>query len=278
MFDKNKFQSVLKESLVSVIDEKLIQHGIYKGGNPNYGNIVISIGGTGAGKGVVLKNFIDTSKFSVFDVDELKKLVLKVTELKNTFPEMKYIDLKTPSDVAELHNFIKERGIKDTYLNKFFGNKNPDYLPNLYFDITGKSRKSIEEIVEKAIEVGYHSRNINIVYVLNDLEVQQKNNKLRDRTVPYKIVLNTTTNSAKTFLGIIENPIDDLDGRIDVVLNLEHLTKIVKSPDGGSYVKDFEYFNIKQPSKHIDKSKYNEKSIENLINLLVLQNTNVPRN
>lgn len=230
-----------------------------------------------SGKGWVLKNFIDTSKFSVFDVDELKKLVLKVTELKNTFPEMKYIDLKNPSDVSKLHDFVKKRGIKDAYLNKFFGNKNPEYLPNLYFDITGKTRKDIEEIVERAIEVGYKSQNINVVYVLNDLEVQQKNNKSRDRTVPRDIVLNTTTGAAKTFLDIVQNPIDDLGGRIDVVLNLAHLTKIVKSPSGGSYVKDFEYFNIKQPGKPFDRKRFNEKNIKELISKLVLQNIDVSK-
>lgn len=273
MFNVNKFQSVLKESLVTTVDEKLIQHGIQKGGNPNYGNIVISVGGASSGKGWVLKNFIETSKFSVFDVDELKKLVLKVTELKNTFPELKYIDLKNPTDVSELHDFVKKRGIKDAYLNKFFGNKNPEYLPNLYFDITGKTRKDITEIVDRAIEVGYKSQNINIVYVLNDLEVQQESNKSRDRTVPSDIVLNTTTGAAKTFLDIVHNPIDDLDGRIDVVLNLTHLTKIVKSTSGGSYIKDFEYFNIKQPGRPFDRKRFNEKNIMELINNLVLHNT-----
>lgn len=278
MFDVNKFQSIFKESLVTTVDEKLIQHGIQRGGNPNYGNIVISVGGAAAGKGWVLKNFIDSSKFSVFDVDELKKLVLKVSELKNVYPEMKHIDLKEPDDVTELHNFVKKKGIKDAYINKFFGGKNPEHLPNLYFDITGKTRESIEEYVDNAIRVGYKSRNINIVYVLNDLEVQLLNNKQRDRSVSNKIVINTTTNAAKTFLNIIEKPIDSVDGRIDVVLNLKYLTKIVKSTSGGTYIKDFEYFNIKQPDKPIDRKRFNEKSIEKLINVLVLQNTNVPRN
>lgn len=80
-------RNLLKEYIKKEIDEKLIMHGIHAGGDRNYGNIVISMGGTASGKGFVLKNFVDTTKFSVFDTDDLKTLILRVNELKRSFPK-----------------------------------------------------------------------------------------------------------------------------------------------------------------------------------------------
>lgn len=270
-------RNLLKEYIKKEIDEKLIMHGIHAGGDRNYGNIVISMGGAASGKGFVLKNFVDTTKFSVFDVDELKLLVLKVNELKKKFPEVSGIDLKDGEDVAFLHQFIKDRKIKDAYLNRFFGSKEPGRLPNLYFDITGKDRKSITDIVDMATETGYKPMNISLIYVLNDIDVQIVNNQKRSRSVPERILIKTTVGAAKTFFGIVERPIPNLKGRIDVVLNLKQFTRIEKSKAGGSYVKDFRYFNIKAPNKPIDKEKYNKEGIETLVNNYVLGNEMVKK-
>jgi hypothetical protein len=263
-------KNVLKEYIKQEIDEKLIMHGIHAGGDRNYGNIVISMGGSASGKGFVLKNFLDASRFTVFDVDELKLLILKVHELKNKFPEIRGLNLKNEEDVTVLHNFIKEKKIKDAYLNRFFGDRDPGRLPNLYFDITGKDRESITSIIDMASETGYKPVNINLVYVLNDIDIQIVNNRERNRTVSEKVLIKTTVGAAKTFFDIIKTPIQNLKGRIDVVLNLKHFTKIEKSKSGGSFVKDFRYFNIKAPNKPIDREKYNREGIEALVNNYVL--------
>ena len=64
------------------LDEKLI---LYSNG-AKYGQVVFLAGGAGSGKGFAQKNFMEVGKFKVFDVDELKKLFIKVRDLKMNLP------------------------------------------------------------------------------------------------------------------------------------------------------------------------------------------------
>lgn len=128
-----------------------------------------------------------------------------------------------------------------------------------------------------ATETGYKPMNISLIYVLNDIDVQIVNNQKGSHPVPERILIKTTVGAAKTFFDIVERPIPNLKGRIDVVLNLKQFTKIEKSKAGGSYVKDFRYFNIKAPNKPIDKEKYNKEGIETLVNNYVLGNEKVKK-
>ena len=60
------------------LDEKLIIVGKGK----RYGQIMFLAGGAGSGKGFAITNFLEGDKFKVRDVDEWKKALMKVGELK----------------------------------------------------------------------------------------------------------------------------------------------------------------------------------------------------
>ena len=87
------------------LDEKLI---MYSNG-ARYGQVVFLAGGAGSGKGFAQSQFMEADKFKVFDVDELKKLFIKVRGLK--------MNLRNPDDVFNLHDIVKKSGVKDARLN-----------------------------------------------------------------------------------------------------------------------------------------------------------------
>lgn len=45
-----------------------------------YGQAVFVAGGSGSGKGFVIQKFMEANKFKIFDVDEWKRLFLKIQD------------------------------------------------------------------------------------------------------------------------------------------------------------------------------------------------------
>ena len=119
------------------LDEKLIMYNQGK----RYGQVVFLAGGAGSGKGFAQSNFMEADKFKVFDVDELKKLFIKVRDLK--------MDLRNPDDVAALHQMVKDSGVRDSAMlslaRSVSQSKTTDTLPNLMFDVTLKEIEDIKE-------------------------------------------------------------------------------------------------------------------------------------
>ena len=172
------------------LDEKLI---LYSNG-AKYGQVVFLAGGAGSGKGFAQKNFMEVGKFKVFDVDELKKLFIKVRDLK--------MNLRNPQDVFNLHMMIKKSGVKDARLNllarSLSDSSNKNTLPNLMFDVTLKEIEDIKEIMPMLNALGYDSKNIHVTWVLTDYYVAVKANQERDRVVPDDILLQTHVGASKT--------------------------------------------------------------------------------
>ena len=267
------------------LDEKLIIVGKGK----RYGQIMFLAGGAGSGKGFAITNFLEGDKFKVRDVDEWKKALMKVGELKKKWPEIKGLDLRKPNDVARLHMFVKEKGIKDKTLDRMLGDAirsgsaKKGTLPNILFDITLKEIGDIKEVLPSLMEAGYDSKNMHLTWVLTNYHVAVQNNATRDRVVPADILLQTHEGAAKTMVDIIRGKTPSgLNGAVNVILNNRENTIAFKDAAGNTIkrkrkyatpdekkkkedetivVKDFTYLNMKREGKKFNNEAAVQKQL-----------------
>lgn len=234
--------------------EKLI---VFNGGK-KYGQVVFMAGGAGSGKGFSVSKFMEGDKFKVRDVDEYKRLFLKLNDITKQYPEIAGLNLRNPDDVFKLHEFVSKKKIKQKTLDLLLaGAKNKETLPNILFDITLQNIDSISTVLPSLLAVGYKPENIHLVWTLTNYAQAVKNNATRDRVVPDDILLATHEGAASTMFNILKGNIPKgLNGRISVILNnREMTTKYELSPRAAtkntSYVnvKDFSYIDVKQSGK-----------------------------
>lgn len=235
------------------IDEKQIQYGK----NANYGQVVFFAGGAASGKGFAISNFIDKSKFKIWDVDELKLKLTKLPSMIAKYPGIQDLQLKNPEDVRKLHMIAKQENIPEKELQSWIGNfHHQETLPNLLFDITFKSLDNATFIIPSLIKAGYKPENIHITWVLANYDVAVQRNKTRDRVVPDDILLLTHTGAALTMKDIMSGGLPkEFNGSFTVVLNNpEEVTFYDRSstnsknlvPTKTSVVKDFTYITVKR--------------------------------
>jgi dephospho-CoA kinase len=193
----------------------------------NYGQVVFLAGGAGSGKGFAVAKFMEGNKFKIRDVDEWKRLFMKMADEKDKYPEIKGLDLKNPEDVRKLHVFVDKLDVKDKTLKNLLSNVRPQILPNIIFDITAKDPKSIYNAANQLIESGYSPENINIVWVLTNFEVAAVANKKRERVVPDDILLDSHVGAGETMSNIIFKSLKKelIDGSVYVILNNREETK-----------------------------------------------------
>ena len=245
------------QSFRSFLTEKLIVVG--KGAK--YGQIIFLAGGAGSGKGFAISNFLEGNKFKVRDVDEWKKAFLKIAALKNKYSEIRRLDLRKPKDVGKLHQFIKEKGVKDKTLNLMLSQAKIGRLPNIIFDVTLKDKEDITQVLPDLFAVGYNPRNINVVWVLTDYHIAVQQNKNRSRVVPDDILLKTHEGAAGTMWNFINAGTPrGVNGGVYVILGGAKHTVFYTDPktgkpfdgrDGRTIVKDFKYLTLKEPGKRM---------------------------
>lgn len=237
-----------------------------------YGQVVFLSGGAASGKGFAGKTFMEQDKFKVRDVDEIKRLVLKVNDIKKKFPEVSGMDLRKAEDVGNLHMFVKRKGFNDKSLELLLSDLKQGHLPNIMFDITGKHVSDITQYLPMLHEVGYDQKNIHLVWILSDYKVAYKANQERSRVVPEDILIQTHVGAAKTMQSIIdrEKLPRGMDGSFHVILNNRENTKFYQVGDvvrgkvitsipltkGGHpiNVKDFDYITLKREGKPFRKA------------------------
>lgn len=261
------FNSFLNEEILAAGQdaEMLMEKLITFGGQayPKYGHIVLMAGGAGSGKGFVLGNLVGVEG-KVFDVDELKTLASKTPAIKKRVAQELGVDLedlasnlKNPENVGKLHDimgdYLKIDKRKEQAFYRGVLAAPADRKPNIIFDMTLKSLDKLEKIARDAAMLGYEKKNIHIVWVVNDIEVAQQQNKARARTVPSEILVNTHRGAANTMGDIINmgNRLKKyIDGDIVFAFNKVGVdANLVKSGKGGSYVKDANYFYVKRAGK-----------------------------
>ena len=239
------------------LEEKLILYGQGK----RYGQIVFLAGGAGSGKGFAIKNFMQGELFKIRDVDEWKTALMKLADTQGKYPEIKGLNLKNPKDVAKIHRFVKDMGIKDKSLDLLLRDVNSDRLPNIMFDITMKDASDIGNIVPKLTKAGYDAKNIHLTWVLTNYAIAIVNNRNRKRVVPEDIMLSSHEGAATNMYDIIKGKLPKgLNGGVRVVLNNRDKTipyvdpdtkKPMKTSQGNIVVKDFTYLTFKEEGKSV---------------------------
>lgn len=232
-----------------LLSEKLIMFNQGK----KYGQIVFVMGGAGSGKGFAIDKFMDTSNFKVRDVDEFKKSMLKLNDVTQRHDELKGLDLSNPKDVSTLHQFVKDKGIREKSLTNLLADVDSRRLPNILFDVTGKDFGDIEKRLDSIKGFGYDPKDIHIVWVLANYHVAVKANKNRERIVPDDILLKTHKGAGKTFMEIVRKGLPrDINGAVHVILNNRENTVFAKNDDGTvnmDVIEDFVRLTLKKEGK-----------------------------
>lgn len=277
------------------LDEKLI---LISNGK-KYGQIVFLVGGAGSGKGFALKNFLEGEKFKVRDVDEWKRLLLKISMMADDpegwaqmhthgmfvdpekYKPLKKLNLRNPDDVFKFHQIVNDMGIKSKTLDALLDNadaKAKGTLPNILFDVTGKTLDDMGKFMPQILKAGYNPANIHIVWVLTNYTIALSNNldPSRGRVVPEDIMLQTHKGTSETMYDYIQSKGKKLaiNGQIHVILNnrentifygdtrkRERISAITGKKNDG-VIKDFKYLTLKErgklmlPAKKIQNQLY----------------------
>lgn len=240
---------------------------------PKFGNIVILQGGAGSGKGFVKSNLLGIEGWN-FDVDELKKMAMNSTilsgrVLKDTGVDITKLDLKNPENVSKIHTILSDLyQVDKRFKQKEFAalsTAHPDRKPNLIFDVTGKSLKHFNTVREIADTYGYDPKNIHAVWILDDVKAAVEKNRNRDRVVPEDILVQTHEGASLTAKKLLSMGADIkkyLDGDYWIVFNKMKVdTDNVTSDKGGFYIKDANYFKLKEKGKSLGSIKNINKAI-----------------
>jgi hypothetical protein len=261
------------------LNEKLI---VLKGTkSKSYGNVIILAGGAASGKGFATKNFLEANLYKIRDIDEIKRLFLKIDKLKKKYPEIRGLDLKNPKHVGILHQFVASKKIKDKTFDLMMKGAQESRLPNIIFDITFKDIKgaNFHWIRLMIDELGYSPKDINLIWVLADYTVAMAANKHRERVVPADMLLQTHVGAALNMVDIVKGKVPEVkdkslfDGAIHVILNNRENTIHWKDKDGKTIItkpgpkqlakgmkpspiiKDFKYLTLKEKGKPVTTNK-----------------------
>ena len=283
--------------LQTYLTEKLIVIG--KG--QKYGQIVFLAGGAGSGKGFTATNFMEKEKFLVRDVDEMKRIILKLNKIRGTHPEVAGLNLRNGNDVFKLHMYVKKLGWKDKSLDLLLSGVTKGRLPNIMFDVTLKDTGDITDVLPTLIDLGYDPKDVHLVWVLTKYKIAVEQNYDRERVVPDDVLLMTHKGAAVTMTDIIRgkvkmtNDSSMFNGAIYVVLGNKENTIFVTTQDtratlknreqmGGSkikhplqgkdekgkniesfVIKDFKYLTIKDIGKPVDTDQRIRGELHNWI-------------
>ena len=238
----------------------LIEKQIIIGKGKKYGQVVFMAGGSGSGKGFAITNFMEGDKFKVRDVDAWKSAFVKIAELQSKHKEIQGLDFNNPEDARKMHEWIKEKGIKEKTLDALLSDARKDILPNILFDITMKDKDSIWETMPSLEKAGYDPKNVNIIWVLTNYSISIKQNRdpERGRIVPDDIMLLTHEGAASTMLDFIKDGTPRaVNGGVYIILGGKKNTVFYTDKDGKPLktgknkdtfvVKDFKYLTLKEP-------------------------------
>jgi hypothetical protein len=272
------FEEHLDQDRFNELNEALITFG--GRAYPKFNNIVIMAGGAGSGKGFVQSTLIGMEG-RVFDVDALKSLGLRASKLKTRIKrelgvDTQNLNLKNPSDVSKLHAIMSDMGIakrREMALFNTILTADPGRKPNLIFDVTLKDLQKLAKITSNVTDLGYKKEDIHIVWVVNDIEIAQKQNKERDRMVAPEILINTHRGVSSTMNDIVKMGSklkNYMDGDIVFAFNKIGVdSSVLKSKRGGMVIDKANYVYVKRRGKPVSSIKSLSKSLKDKINSYV---------
>lgn len=210
-------------------------------------------GGAGSGKGHVLKNVL-LFDGKTFNVDDLKEKLVKLSTAKpnnkfNTLFKNKFgynlskLNFKDGNQVKDLHFFIKSLGLPEAEKLAFFASvKHLHEKPNVIFDITLDDPIKIKSLSYYANLGGYDPLNINLVWVLTNIEIAKTQNKARSRSVPEELLVSTHEGAALTMFELMANAekySQYIDGDFWIVFNTANIdSRVIPTHSTGISGKD----------------------------------------
>jgi len=252
---------------------------------PKFGNVVIMAGGAGSGKGLV-KNLLLGIEGWIYDVDELKKMVVKSPALIARAASQFGVDLtkydtskagqenvlSDPENVSVLHDIVKKLGIDDKRMAQRIAASAmapDDRKPNLIFDVTLKDLNKLGELTRDLYKAGYKRENVHIVWVINSIEVALKQNETRERTVYPEILIHTHRGASTTMHEIVmmgQTLNRYMDGFIAFVFNKrgeDNEVVTVVDSNGNKVSSNIKkgtsnYYYVKTPGKPVNKTVFTD--------------------
>ncbi len=276
-FSTPEYLHILEDNL----QEKLITFG--GKAYPKNGQVVILAGAPASGKGFTVTNLLGIEG-RTFDVDHLKKMIIRSDHIakivkEKTGIDVKNLNMKRPEDVTTLHNaladpmFAYPKREQDQMFRELtqIAYTAIEHKPNIIFDVTLEKLKKLKDLSERVQDIGYEKENIHIVWVLTHIEVARKQNQERERTIHDEILLDIAKGvsiTMKQLLSDSEVLRKYADGDFWISTNTIGVdSKITKSGRGGSFVEKSNYFLIKKKGQA-------PKSIEE-ISKIVIGDTNL---
>lgn len=192
-------RNVIRNCIVEAIGEDRI---VKLGGRmyPKYGQAVVVAGGGASGKSFVVNNLIPIQG-KHFDVDAFKDIYREMlwndnSRVSKTDPRKndpanrgkkpsELYRMSNGKDVEQLHYLTApwKQKQRDAFFNDT--TKNPNQLPNVIFDITGKTWDDIMECVDLCNKLGY---TMHLVWVVCNRSRALQQNFSRERKAPQKIL------------------------------------------------------------------------------------------
>lgn len=208
-------ESVEFDSLIPALNEledideaKAVTFG--KKAYPKDGWSVVMAGGAGSGKGFTIsKQLLIDAK--ILDVDAMKIMFAKASAKGGegaiaSLTGGREFNFKNSKDVSDLHAMIgtdlsldKKRLVALVNVIKQSKGK---YLPNLIFDITGKTSTKLMNIANTTKRLGYKNA---IVWVVTNRQVALIRNMLRDRVVGERLFHEIHNQVSKVLLDFLQS-------------------------------------------------------------------------
>lgn len=213
--DNNIYTHNMKSLLEYILEKKSITFNGTGSKNTNYGQCIILAGGPGSGKGFIQNKIL--CNFKVVDVDNLKKMYMKMVKLGKIKDDKDY-NLADPKDVSILHQRVKEHGWKNLQRELFWGQRelNDEHSsglnPNILFDMVSDDPKDIFDVAVKAKAMGY---NVTLIWVLCNKEVAKIGNEIRDRRVGEEVIDNGHDGAYTTITKVFNNEYPYISELID---------------------------------------------------------------
>lgn len=173
---------------------------------PQFGWAVVMAGGAGSGKGYSIENTIALDA-KIFDVDKLKELYVSVLKADKAGSKIKagddkVYDMKKSQDVFDLHMKIEQKDYDKSRQQAFFKSADKRRLPNLIFDITGKTEDKLVRLGKMLKEMGYKT---SLVWVVTNREVAILRNLSRSRVVGQELLHDIHNKVNKTVFPFLES-------------------------------------------------------------------------
>lgn len=168
-------KKIIREELLK--EEKVINF------DNSANNFVVIAGGPGAGKSFVTRNLINLNNIKEFNVDKHR-----VTIAKQLWGDSWKKMMGTPEGYEEIlnltHTTSDPRNLTIRFLKQFLQQERKEKV-NIVYDAGGGQKEVMEDIFSIAEEAGFETT---LVYVVASLDVAQRRNLKRDRSLPPEMV------------------------------------------------------------------------------------------